>query len=126
MCVEKDERATDNKVKTGVQNILGGMVLASIPGMALGLLAGWVILSNHSFQIRELERGIEKLNSWRSETESNRFRSSDGERLQTKIDRVDERLRNYENEVHGWIEIIKRNADIILDNQKKSHTHSKK
>lgn len=126
MCVEKDERATDNKVKTGVQNILGGMVLGSIPGMALGLLAGWVILSNHSFQIRELERGIEKLNSWRSETESNRFRSSDGERLQTKIDRVDERLRNYENEVHGWIEIIKRNADIILDNQKKSHTHSKK
>lgn len=92
MCVEKNERITDSRIKSGIQTILGGLVLGSIPVVLTGLFLAWnslvTVTNNQQHIIKSIsaiERRIESLEQWRLETNDNRFRWSDGEALRKAI-----------------------------------------
>lgn len=54
--------------------------------------------------------------------EDNRLRESI-QSLSTRIDRCETSQNAHNAEVREWIAISKRNTDIIMDNQRKAHTH---
>ena len=54
--MDKDERSTDSKVKTGIQNILGGLVLGSLPLVAVALISMWGAIGTLIVQHKQLAR----------------------------------------------------------------------
>lgn len=130
MCVEKNERSTDSRVKAGIQNIFGGMVLVSLPVVAIAVIGMWGSISRHSIQLKyqgedhaSMLQRIMLLEQFKSKTESDRFRRSDGARLELKVDRVSEEQQYHDTKAQGWITTIKRNTSIIMENQRKAHMH---
>jgi len=131
VCVEKDERSTDSRVKTGIQNILGGMVLGGLPLVATAVIVMWGTSSLHSYQLKQqgkqydaLLLRVVSLESFRFETDHDRFRDTDGERIESKVDRVSQKQHEYETIVEKLSTVVQRNTAIILNNQRKAHTHA--
>lgn len=109
MCVEKNERSTDNAIKTGVQNILGGLVLGAIPTLALSGFLAWYSISG---VVRDHSLKIEFVNTYSS-------------RISTELEDVKRRLRDSEVENRGWSTIIQNNTSALLRLEKKMHSHYK-
>ena len=131
MCVEKNERATDSKVKTAIQNILGGMVLGSLPAVALGLLYLWngvdVAVNDIDHLLKRvdgIERKHEEFQRWKDETNGNRFRWTDGELLRQAIAGNTQNLLQLEKSVTEHNRNAEKYIEKIQQMEKKSHYHS--
>jgi hypothetical protein len=78
MCVEYDQRATDSRVKTGIQNLLGGLVLGAIPLGAVALISLWGTVVSHSVRLDAFSERVGTLEQFRSA--GGRYTANDGAR----------------------------------------------
>jgi hypothetical protein len=78
MCVEYDERSTDSRVKTGIQNVLGGLVLGAIPLGAVALISLWGTVVSHSVRLDAFSERVGTLEQFRSA--GGRYTANDGAR----------------------------------------------
>jgi len=120
VCVEKNERATDSKVKTAIQNILGGMVLGALPGVGVAVNDIEHLLK----RVDGIERKHEEFQRWKDETNGNRFRWSDGELLRQAIAGNTQNLLQLEKSVTEHNRNAEKYIEKIQQMEKKSHYHS--
>jgi len=131
VCVEKNERADDSRLKSGLQNVLGGMVLLAIPTVAANLLNDWSDRRRDTDRIEQLredvnaiQRKFEEFEKWRNETNGNRFRWSDGDLLRQAIASNTQNLLQLEKSVTEHNRNAAKYIEKIEQMEKKSHYHS--
>lgn len=131
MCVDKDERITDSRIKSGIQTLLGGMVLGAIPVVFTGMLVVWdrtgglvIELEHATQQLERIERRLDSLEAWRETTNGNRFRWSDGEALRQVITGVAAELRALQGVVSAHNTEAERYKEKIEEMQRKAHKHN--
>lgn len=131
--VEKNERADDSRVKSWLQNFLGGLVLLALPSIASVGFNTWNTLGiavNEQRHIVEsvaaIERRVDRLEDWRGKTEQDRFRWSDGDALRQAIAGVSTELYKLKESVNDHNSKAEKYIEKIGRIEQDSHRHSYK
>jgi hypothetical protein len=159
------QTAPTKRFKTGLQQLLGSLVLLALPTIPGAMFIGWNTVSDLAakqqqfvFQLTSMALRLEqdraefkerllslrqqvygrldKFDSWKDQTNSNRFRKSDGDTLSDRLDQTRSSLSHrldrlehdqieHNTQAQKWIAIIERNTPIIFSNQRKAHSHQR-